>query len=117
MILLLDSRIIFNLVMQTSKIEKFRNLMQGGVGTIFYDSKLFLIRARDAGTLHWAALVAEIERTCDNIKADEMKGSIPRVSSVSRISQGKSYEDGIEEGKRAAMAARSRKLSKSWQRT
>jgi len=88
------------------KIEKFLNLMQGGVGTIFYDSKLFLIRARDAGTLHWAALVAEIERTCDNIKADEMKGSTPRVSSVSRISQGKSYEDGIEEGKRAAMADR-----------
>ena len=88
------------------KIEKFLNLMQGGVGTIFYDSKLFLIRARDAGTLHWAALVAEIERTCDNIKADELKGSTPRVSSVSRISQGKSYEEGIEEGKRAAMADR-----------
>ena len=88
------------------KIEKFLNLMQGGVGTIFYDSKLFLIRARDAGTLHWAALVAEIERTCDNIKADELKGSTPRVSNVSRIAQGKSYEDGIEEGKRAAMADR-----------
>ena len=88
------------------KIEKFLNLLQGGAGTIFYDSKLFLIRARDAGTLHWAALVAEIERTCDNIKADELKGSTPRVSSVSRISQGKSYEEGIEEGKRAAMADR-----------
>ena len=98
------------------KIEKFLNLMQGGVGTIFYDSKLFLICARDAGTLHWAALVAEIERTCDNIKADELKGSTPRVSNVSRIAQGKSYEDGIEEGKRAAMADRG-KLSKSWQGT
>jgi len=94
------------------KIEKFLNLMQGGVGTIFYDSKLFLIRARDAGTLHWAALVAEIERTCDNIKADELKGSTPRVSNVSRISQGKSYEDGIEEGKRAAMADRGNSRSR-----
>ena len=45
------------------KIEKFLNLMQGGVGTIFYDSKLFLIRARDAGTLHWAALVADTDDT------------------------------------------------------
>ena len=88
------------------KIDKFLNLMQGESGTIFYDSKLFLILARDAGTLHWPALVAEIERTCDNIKGDEMKGSTKRVSSVSRVAHGKSYEDGIEEGKRAAMADR-----------
>ena len=59
--------------------------MQGGSGTIFYDSKLFLICARDAGTLHWVALVSEIERTRDNIRIDELTGSTKRVSSVSRI--------------------------------
>ena len=55
------------------------------LGQFFYDSKLFLTRARDAGTLHWAALVSEIERTCDNIRIDELTGSTKRVSSVSRI--------------------------------
>ena len=77
------------------KIEKYLNLLQGGYGTLFHDAKVYLVRSNDAGQLTWALLTAEIERTCDNIKSDEQKASVRKVS---QVSIGKSYEDGLREG-------------------
>ena len=71
------------------------NLLQGGYGTLFHDAKVYLVRSNDAGQLTWALLTAEIERTCDNIKSDEQKASVRKVS---QVSIGKSYEDGLREG-------------------
>jgi hypothetical protein len=85
------------------KIDKFLNLLQGGSGSLFYDAKLHLVRARDsAGGLTWAALVREIERVCDNVRTEGLKESAKR--SVSKVHQEKSYADGLEDGRKAAAA-------------
>ena len=89
------------------KIDKFLNLLNGGVGSLFFDAKAHLTRARDSPAgLTWAALVTEIERTCDNIRTDGLKESAKgnRISQVNH--QGKTYADGMEDGRKAAAAER-----------
>ena len=77
------------------KIEKFLDLLHGEKGRLFDTLKERLIEWRDEGHLTWRRLSTEVQRVCDNLKAEEAKTNVKtdKARRIAQVSMGKTFEE------------------------
>jgi hypothetical protein len=77
------------------KIEKFLDLLHGEKGRLFDTLKERLIEWRDEGHLTWRRLSTEVQRVCDNLKAEEAKSNVKtdKARRIAQVSMGKMFEE------------------------
>jgi len=78
------------------KIEKFLDLLHGEKGRLFDTLKERLTEWRDEEHLTWRRLSTEVQRVCDNLKAEEVKANVKtdKARRIAQVSTGKMFEEG-----------------------